>query len=228
MQDRVGPPVPPGPGDARPGRGPHEGRYVILRAPRPDQDARSLFPPTHGADTSVWTYMGYGPFRDVAEMTEWMEGLSHGTDPLFMTVQSRRTGEAIGVVSFLAIEPVHRCVEIGHVWYVPAARRTEANTESVYLLLREAFDRCGYRRVEWKCDALNVRSRRAALRLGFTFEGLFRQHRIVKGRNRDTAWFAMLDGEWPARRARMERWLALDHPRPPLAPGATAAQTVAS
>ena len=114
------------------------------------------------------------------------------------------------MASFLNIDPAMRHVELGHIWYGPAAQRTRANTEAAYLMLRESFEALGYRRVEWKCDRLNARSRAAALRLGFTHEGTFRQHMIVKGRNRDTAWFAMLDREWPAVRAAIERWLVAE------------------
>ena len=112
------------------------------------------------------------------------------------------------MISILRITPAHGVAELGHIWYGLAAQRTPVNTESVFLLLRHLFDDLGYRRVEWKCDAGNARSRAAALRLGFQFEGLFRQHMIVKGRSRDTTWFAMLDTDWPARKANFERWLA--------------------
>jgi RimJ/RimL family protein N-acetyltransferase len=111
------------------------------------------------------------------------------------------------MASFLNVRPEMRVLEVGHIWYAPEAQRTAANTEATYLMLRDAFD-LGYRRAEWKCDALNERSRRAALRLGFRFEGVFRQHMVVKDRNRDTAWYAVLDGEWPAVRTNLERWLA--------------------
>jgi RimJ/RimL family protein N-acetyltransferase len=114
------------------------------------------------------------------------------------------------MVSFLNVDAAMRRLELGHIWYAPAAQQTEANTEATYLMLRESFEELGHRRVEWKCDALNARSRSAALRLGFTFEGVFRQHMIVKGRNRDTAWFSMLDGEWPPARGAFERWLSAD------------------
>ena len=118
----------------------------------------------------------------------------------------RRRGQ--GIVSFLRIEPAHGCIEIGHIWFGAPLQRTPAATEAIYLLAREAFDGLGNRRLEWKCNAANARSRRAAERFGFTFEGVFRQHMIVKGANRDTAWFSILDGEWPAVRAGFEAWLA--------------------
>ena len=114
-----------------------------------------------------------------------------------MTIESRDAGP-VGMAAFMNIVPEHRRLEIGHIWYAPSAQRTEANTEAAYLMMREAFDELGYRRVEWKCDALNARSRAAALRLGFTFEGVFRAHMIVRGRSRDSAWFSLIDTEWPA------------------------------
>jgi RimJ/RimL family protein N-acetyltransferase len=160
--------------------------------------------------------MPYGPFRDPDEMRAWLEGLSGSADPLFLVASG--PGGPLGMASFLNADTAMRHVELGHIWFAPAAQRTEANTEVAYLMLKEAFDVLGHRRVEWKCDALNERSRAAALRLGFTFEGIFRQHMVIKGRNRDTAWFAMLDGEWPPASAAFERWLAADpSARPPLA-----------
>ena len=123
------------------------------------------------------------------------------------------------MAAFMNVVPEHRRLEIGHIWYAPSAQRTEANTEAAYLMIREAFDELGNRRVEWKCDALNERSRAAALRLGFTFEGVFRKHMIVRGRNRDSAWFSLLDTEWPAAQDALERWLdAIRARRPPVAP----------
>jgi RimJ/RimL family protein N-acetyltransferase len=151
-----------------------------------------------------------GPFDDEAEMRAWLEGIAWSDDPRFFTVIDLTTDRAVGVVSYLNIVSSDRRIELGHIWYVPAAQRGRANTETAYLLMRRAFDDLGYRRVEWKCDALNARSRAAAERLGFTFEGVFRQHLIVKGRNRDTAWFSITDAEWPTRRAAIESWLAAD------------------
>lgn len=155
----------------------------------------------------MWTYMPYGPFSDADAMREWLAGCAASDDPLFLTIEHRSAGP-VGMAAFMNADLAHRRIELGHIWYAPSAQRTEANTEATYLMLREAFDRLGYRRAEWKCDALNERSRSAALRLGFTFEGEFRRHMIVRGRNRDTAWFAMIDEEWPAARDAFERWLA--------------------
>lgn len=195
----------------RPGRRRLEGRHVALEPVDPDAHATALWRAAHdGSEEAarLWTYMPYGPFADEAEMRRWIGSLVASQDPLFLTVVG---GDGpSGMVSFLNTDTQMRRIELGHIWHAPAAQRTEANTEATYLMLRESFDRLGYRRVEWKCDALNERSRAAALRLGFVFEGVFRQHMIVKGRNRDTAWFAMLDAEWPAARSAFERWLAAD------------------
>jgi len=126
-------------------------------------------------------------------------------------VVDRTEERLVGQGSYLRIDPEHGAIEIGHLAFGPALQRTAGATEAVYLLARRAFDELGYRRVEWKCNALNARSRAAALRLGFEFEGVFRQHMVVKGRNRDTAWYAIVDGDWPAVRAAFEEWLAPDN-----------------
>ncbi len=171
--------------------------------------APELFAGSHGAPEAeaLWTYMPYGPFADATEMGRWLAGLSGSEDPLFLTVQERSSGIAVGMVSFLNVDPAMRRVELGHIWFAPRVQRTTLTTEAIYLLLTEAFEGLGNRRVEWKCDALNARSRAAALRFGFAYEGTFRRHMIVKGRNRDTAWFSMIDEEWPARRAAFDAWL---------------------
>ncbi len=195
----------------RPERRALEGRFVTLRPVDPDADAEPLWRAAHdGSDEAarLWTYLAYGPFADAAEMGGWLEGCARSDDPLFLTVVADASGP-VGVVSFLNVDTVHRHLELGHIWYAPAAQRTEANTESVALMLREAFE-LGHRRVEWKCDALNERSRAAALRLGFTFEGVFRNHMVVKGRNRDSAWFSMTAEEWPAAADAFERWLSVE------------------
>jgi RimJ/RimL family protein N-acetyltransferase len=168
-----------------------------------DRHAAALFE-AGGADPSIWTYLPYGPFADEAAMHAHLAAQAASQDPLFFAVVSDRP---LGVVSFLRMEPAHGVIEIGHIWLAAALQRTPAATEAIYLLAREAFDGLGNRRLEWKCDAGNARSRRAAERFGFVFEGIFRQHMIVKGRNRDTAWYALLDGEWPAARAAFEAWL---------------------
>ena len=190
----------------RPERREREGRSVRLSAVDPEAHAAHLFSATSD-EPDVWTYLGYGPFADESEMRRWIATLVPSEDPMFLTVIDRASGAPVGIVSYMNIDVEMRHLELGNIWYAPAAQRTRANTETVFLMLEEAFEDLGYRRVEWKCDALNARSRAAALRLGFTFEGVFRHHMIVKGRNRDTAWFSMLVEEWPSVRANMKRWL---------------------
>jgi len=183
---------------------------VRLEPLDPVRHADDLFAAAHGpgADPQLWRYLPYGPFADADELRTWVAERAASADPLFLAVVDTATGRAGGVVSYLRIEAADGCIEIGHIWFGTELQRTPAATETIYLLARHAFDDLGYRRLEWKCDAANARSRRAAERLGFTFEGVFRQHMIVKERNRDTAWFSMVDGEWPAARAAFEAWLA--------------------
>jgi RimJ/RimL family protein N-acetyltransferase len=159
-------------------------------------------------DRHLWDYLPYGPFADGDAFGAHLDRQSGSDDPLFYAVVEAASGRAAGVVSFLRIEPAHGCIEIGHIWFGAPLQRTAAATETIHVLARHAFDELGYRRLEWKCDAANARSRRAAERFGFTFEGIFRQHMIVKGGNRDTAWYSILDREWPAVNAGFEAWLA--------------------
>jgi RimJ/RimL family protein N-acetyltransferase len=155
---------------------------------------------------AMWTYLFYGPFESAAGFRAWMERTCLGDDPLFFTIIDRATGEPVGLASYLRIEPAHGVLEVGHLLYSPALQRTAAATEAMYLMMARAFE-LGYRRYEWKCDSLNAPSRAAAQRLGFSYEGLFRQAIVYKGRNRDTAWHSIIDTEWPALRAAFERWL---------------------
>lgn len=194
----------------RPARTVHRGRHVTLSPVNARRDAPALYACSHGVPGAdeVWTYMAYGPFTSVEAMEEWLTHRQAQDDPLFFSVADAASGAILGMTSLLNIVPEAMRLEIGNIWLGPAAQRTAANTEAAYLLLRYAFEALGYRRVEWRCNALNERSRAAALRLGFSFEGIFRQHQVVKGRNRDTAWFAMLDGEWPEARAALERRLS--------------------
>ncbi|MEX1263950.1 MAG: GNAT family protein [Actinomycetota bacterium] len=186
-----------------------EGRFVRLEPLDPDAHAAALYERSHASaeDEAIWTYMTYGPFDGSEQMRAWLVGNAASSDPSFFTVVESATGEPAGLVSVMTIDAAMRRLELGNIWYVRSAQRGRINTEAVFLLLREAFERWGYRRAEWKCDSLNARSRAAAERLGFTFEGVFRSHMIVKGRNRDTAWFSMLDTEWVSRRDAMRRWL---------------------
>jgi RimJ/RimL family protein N-acetyltransferase len=197
---------------------PMTGRLVTLREPDPRADAGALYPSTHGTPDAeaVWTYMGYGPFPDPGAMSDWMSGALRSADPLWYTVTRTSDARPLGMVAMMNADPAHRRLELGHIWYATEAHRTGANTEAVYLMLREAFGTFGCRRVEWKCDSLNAPSRYAAPRLGFTYEGTFRSHMIVKGRNRDTSWYAMTDDEWPQVRENLEAWLDHPDPKPPL------------
>ena len=158
-------------------------------------------------DARLWRYLFNGPYADAAEFRAWLDGREKSLDPLFFTILDGTTGAPAGYCSLMRIEPAHRVIEVGNILYLPCLQRTAGATEAMYLLARYVFDRLGYRRYEWKCDALNEPSRRAALRLGFTFEGIFRQHMIVKGKNRDTAWYSMLDTEWADRKRAFEEWL---------------------
>ncbi len=209
----VGPTVPPLDNPAPPRRQEYRGQFVTLTPLDAAADAPELYAASHDDPQreQLWTYMTAGPFADQPAMQHWLESCQASTDPLFFTVNDaankNETGRRVGIVSFLNIVPSQRRVELGNIWYAPEAQRTKINTESIYLMLCESFDHLQYRRVEWKCDSLNARSRAAALRLGFQFEGIFRQHMIVRGLNRDTAWFAMTDGDWPQVKANLERWL---------------------
>ena len=155
----------------------------------------------------MWTYMAYGPFAGAEAYLAWAAQSAASQDPLFHAILDRSTGKAVGVAAFLRIEPAVGVIEVGHIAFAPALQRTPAATEAMYLLMRRVFDELGYRRYEWKCDALNAPSRAAAARLGFTFEGVFRQATLYKGRNRDTAWYSIIDREWPRQKAAFEAWL---------------------
>ncbi|MFN0050586.1 MAG: GNAT family N-acetyltransferase [Planctomycetales bacterium] len=158
----------------------------------------------------MWTYLAYGPFANFEEYAEWMRRTCLGSDPLFFAILDRQTDQPVGVASYLRIDPAAGSIEVGHLAYSPLLQRRPAATEAMFLMMQRAFD-LGYRRYEWKCDALNAPSRAAAERLGFTFEGLFRQATVYKHRNRDTAWYSIIDREWPALRAAYTRWLSPDN-----------------
>ena len=157
---------------------------------------------------AIWTYISTdGPFASAEEFAAFIAKRAVAEDPYAYAIIDN-SGQAIGYFTLMEIRPAMRVIEVGHVLYSPALQRTPLGTEAQYLLARYAFETLGYRRYEWKCNALNAASHRAALRYGFTYEGTFRQHLIAKGRNRDNAWFSMLDSEWPARKQNFERWLA--------------------
>ncbi|HTW11395.1 MAG TPA: GNAT family protein [Solirubrobacteraceae bacterium] len=190
--------------------GVHAGAHVTLRPISPEADARALYPVTHepDGDPSVWTYLPDGPFADLGAFQAELEARAESRDPLFFTVTAPGDDTALGMLSLMSIVPEHGTIEIGHLMFAPALQRTTAATEANFLLAAYAFDDLGYRRLEWKCNALNQPSRDAALRFGYEFEGVFKQHRVFKGHNRDTAWFAITDKRWPAVRAAFETWLA--------------------
>ena len=185
-----------------------EGRYCILEP----LDAASHAEALHAAnvlntDGGMWTYMAYGPFDTLDIYRKWVEGVSRDNDPMFFAIVDRATGKAGGVASFLRIDPPGGCIEVGHLAFSPLLQHKSAATEAMYLMMEQAFT-LGYRRYEWKCNALNKPSRTAAQRLGFSYEGIFRQATVVKGRNRDTAWYSITDAEWPALKAAFQAWLA--------------------
>jgi RimJ/RimL family protein N-acetyltransferase len=171
------------------------------------QHGDALFEGVKGHD-DLWTYLFDGPYHDRAAFDAVTGKMAASEDPLFYAIVDKASGLAVGRAALMRIEPAHRVIEVGSILYSPALQRTRGATEAMYLLARYVFDDLGYRRYEWKCNALNAPSRAAAKRLGFTYEGVFRQHMIIKGQNRDSAWFSMLDSEWPARKARFEAWLA--------------------
>lgn len=196
-----------------PVRAPLEGDVVRLEPLEPARHSADLFRAGHdgAAARNLWRHMPYGPFDDGRTFKEWLEACAVFDDPLFFAVRQKPAGRAAGMASYLNIRPGDGVLEVGHVRFAPALQRTRAATEALYLLIREAFDELGFRRLEWKCDALNAASRAGALRLGFRFEGIFYRHMIVKGCNRDTAWYSILDEEWPRLRAGFDRWLATDN-----------------
>lgn len=206
MSRPVGPPVEGFSPPAAPGPDRIDGRTVRLERLDPAKHSDSLFRANGGEDW-VWDYLGYGPFPDFEGYWNWQAAAAASTDPFFYAFVERDGGEALGLGSYLRIDTRNGVIEIGHIQMSPPLQRTTAASEAIMLMVAWAFD-AGYRRVEWKCDALNAPSRAAAERFGFTFEGVFRQHMIVKGRSRDTAWFAIINGDWPAIRSRWQAWLA--------------------
>ncbi|MFG1465435.1 GNAT family protein [Xanthobacter sp. DSM 24535] len=194
---------------AAPTRVPLIGRLVHVVPLDPAAHAAELYAASHGAgDAALWTYLISRTFPDPVAFRAYYEAAALRDDPLLFAILDAATGKALGHAAYMRIEPAHRVIEVGNVLFTRALQRSAAASEAMYLMARHVFEDLGYRRYEWKCDALNAPSRRAALRFGFSFEGIFRQHMIVKGRSRDTAWFAMLDHEWPAVRAAFEAWLA--------------------
>ncbi|MCZ8097858.1 MAG: GNAT family protein [Burkholderiales bacterium] len=196
----------------RPERTELAGRFVRLVPLDPPRHAADLFAATHGPDEERrWWYLGDGPYRDRAAFAAALVDKAASQDPLFFAVIDAVSGKACGYQTLMRIDAPNRVVEVGNIVYGRTLQRTPASTEAQFLFMRHAFDTLGYRRYEWKCNALNAPSRAAALRFGFTFEGVFRSHMIMKGRNRDTAWYSIIEAEWPSRRAAFEAWLAPDN-----------------
>jgi RimJ/RimL family protein N-acetyltransferase len=183
------------------------GRWVRLEPVSVARHGGDLWEAIQGAD-QIWTYLGYGPFADREAFMDWLKDREASRDPWFQAFIRRDTGKASGMGAFMRADRVNGVIEIGHIWMIPGLQKTREATEAIFIMMRHCFDDLQVRRLEWNCDALNAPSRRAAERFGFTFEGIFRQHMIVKGRNRDTAWYAMLDREWPKAHQAFKAWLA--------------------
>jgi RimJ/RimL family protein N-acetyltransferase len=205
----IGEPVADWTARPRPPRTAMEGRFVRVEPLDLDRHARELFDAnTAAADHRSWTYLPADGFDRFEDYRDWLAKVALGEDPMFHTVVDRASGKAVGVASFMRIDPAGGVIEVGHINFSPALQRKPGATEAMFLMMRRAFDELGYRRYEWKCDSLNGPSRSAAERYGFRFEGIFRQAVVYKGRNRDTAWFSILDSEWPRLRDAFEAWLA--------------------
>ena len=199
VRDWKPPPVPP--------REPLQGRFCRVEPLDAERHADALYD-AYALDTEgrMWTYLFTGPFPTRDSYRDWAVKASRSSDPLFHAIVDVTTGKAVGVAAYMRIDPANGCIEIGNLAFSPLLQRTPAATEAMYLMMRRVFE-LGYRRYEWKCDALNAPSRAAAKRLGFSFEGIFRQAVIYKGRSRDTAWFSIIDREWPGLKTAFERWL---------------------
>ena len=184
------------------------GRYCRVEPLDPARHAADLFEANRlDRGGSSWTYLSVDAFDEPERYRGWLERFAAGDDPMFHAIVDARSGRAVGVAAYMRIDPSNGVIEVGHINYSPLLQRTTAATEAMYLMMRRVFAELGYRRYEWKCDALNAPSRAAAQRYGFTFEGVFRQAIVYKGRSRDTAWFSIVDGEWPALDAAFQRWL---------------------
>lgn len=201
---------PPG---SKPDLRPLHGRWVHLEPVSAIKHARDLYDSFIHDDLHghVWTYLAYGPWESFEQFEAWLKERESSRDPWFYAFIRRDTGKACGMGSFMRCDAANGVIEIGHIWMSPGLQQTREATEVIFLMIRHCFDDLGVRRLEWKCDSLNAPSRKAALRFGFQYEGIFRQHFIVKGRNRDTAWYAMLDKDWHRVRAAFEAWLNPDN-----------------
>jgi len=204
----IGPPVSEG-AAGRPERTTIAGRFVRLEPLDPELHGPSLWHETHGTGAAArWQYLFDAPFQDEASFHDFLTRKAASTDPMFYAIVDQSSGHALGFQTLMRIDPSHRCIEVGNILYGKSLQRTPGATEAQYLLMRYVFEELRYRRYEWKCNALNAPSRRAALRYGFSFEGIFRKHMIVRGRSRDTAWYSLVDDEWPGAKTAFEAWLA--------------------
>jgi RimJ/RimL family protein N-acetyltransferase len=192
----------------RPPRTAMSGRFCTVEPLDPERHATQLFAAyTEDGEGRMWTYLPRGPYASAAEYRSWAEAAARLDDPLTHAIIDNASGRAVGTAALMRIEPDVGVIEVGSITYSPRLQRRPAGTEAMYLMMRRVFDELGYRRYEWKCNSLNAPSRAAAERLGFRYEGLFRQATITRGRNRDTMWFSVIDSEWPALREAFERWL---------------------
>ncbi|NYH26128.1 GNAT family N-acetyltransferase [Paraburkholderia bryophila] len=208
FEQPIGVPVLDWKGAEAPGRAPLTGRYCRIEPVDVERHAADLYDAySSAADARDWTYLNVGPFESLAAYREHLTRMAASPDPLHHTVIDLATGKAVGTLALMRIDRVNGVIEVGHVTYSPRLKQTRIATDAMFLVMTQVFDGLGYRRFEWKCDSLNAPSRAAALRYGFTFEGIFRQAIVYHQRNRDTAWFSVIDGEWPALRASYARWL---------------------
>jgi len=187
------------------------GRTVIVERLDPSRHADDLAAVFLATPDAAWDFLPYGPYRDEAPVRAWLASIAPKSDPLFHAIIDARTNLPAGLAALMRIDPANGVIEVGHIHFGPTLKQTPAATEAIFLLMTRVFDELGYRRLEWKCNARNAASRNAALRFGFTYEGTFRQAAIVKGVNRDTAWFSLLDQEWPAMKTAFNRWLDPDN-----------------
>ena len=208
----IGEPLPGWVARPFPPRTPMEGRFARLEPIDAARHTDELFDAfAESKDGRIWTYIAYGPFATKDALRALLAEREKVEDPMMYAIRDRRLDRALGVATHMRIDPPAGVIEVGGITYGPALQRTPVSTEAMFLMMRRAFDELGYRRYEWKCDALNAPSRAAAKRLGFRFEGVFKQATVYKGRNRDTAWFSIVDSEWPALRDAFTRWLAPDN-----------------
>lgn len=208
----IGEDVPNWTGAKYPTHEPMEGRLCRLEKINLKKHSKQLFDSlAEDRGGKLWTYMMQGPFKSEQEFNDWLAPKCESIDPLFYVIIERASNEAVGLASYLRIQPEHGVIEVGNIMFAPKLQKTSIATECMYLMMKRAFDELGYRRYEWKCDALNAPSRRAALRFGFHYDGTFEQAVIYKGRNRDTAWYSILDKNWPIVEKGFLNWLSPDN-----------------